>query len=127
MKTNMKTVVRSNFILLAIIGMLVCTGLAAVSQIFTASNSSSASADVGRRHIEVTSDDGSATVKAEEGQIKIATASTKITIEGERILLNAVEIAKLPASAGKITVKVADGQITITADGAPIDTVQLKK
>jgi hypothetical protein len=98
-----------------------------VSQFSTVSSSSSATADVGRRHIEVTSDEGLATIKAEEGQIKIVTASVKITIEGERILLNAAEIGKLPASANKISVKVADGQITITADDAPVPTAQPQK
>jgi hypothetical protein len=55
----MNTVVRSNFLLIAIIGMLVCTGSVAVSQNIAASNSSSATGDVGRLHFEITSDDGS--------------------------------------------------------------------
>ena len=113
----------SKFVL---VGAMACAGWAA-SRSAMASGSASATSEAGGRRVEVTSDDGSASAGTENGKVQVATASAKITIEPERILLDGQELAKLNADAKKIEVKVAGGHLTITADGAQVAAKALGK
>lgn len=71
--------------------------------------------------------DGPAIMKPETDRVSVSTSANKISIERERVLLDGIEIAKLPSVATKVTVTLAAGQIAVTADGVPMNTKQLTK
>lgn len=71
--------------------------------------------------------DGPGFIHPEADRADVSTSSNKITLERERVLLDGSELAKLPAAATKVEVTVDAGQLTVTADGAPITTKRLGK
>lgn len=64
--------------------------------------------------------DGPAMIQPESDRATVTTGAHKIVVEKERVVLDGVELAKLPGTAPKVEINVAAGTLTVTADGARI-------
>jgi hypothetical protein len=71
--------------------------------------------------------DGPAFIQPQADSAIVSTSNHKIAVERERILLDGAELAKLPAAAAKVEVRVAAGLLSVTADGEAVTTKQLSK
>lgn len=71
--------------------------------------------------------DGTGFIQTQGDSAVISTSANKITVERERVVLDATELAKLPAAATNVEVTVSAGQLRVTADGETIITKQLGK
>jgi hypothetical protein len=77
----------------------------------------------GRRIVAVS--DGSVSVQNFGDRAVVLIPSHRVTIERDRVLLDEAELARLPEGAAHIELTATRGQLTITADGAPVATKQL--
>ena len=59
--------------------------------------------------------------------VVVSTYTHRITVEGERVLLNGDEIGKLPATAKKVELKITAGILMVYADNIAVLTKQLPK
>jgi len=71
--------------------------------------------------------DGPASIQSQADSAIVSTTGSKITVERERVLVDGGELAKIPATAGKLELTVTGGQLAVTADGAAIATTQLRQ
>ena len=118
----MKTLLRCTFS--ALVTAVLCFAPTGCKQ--KALGSSILTATVAGREIRAVID-GPAFIHPQAESAVVATRANKITIERERVLLDGVELAKLPAAAMKVEVTVAAGQLSVAADGAAVTTRQLGK
>ena len=83
-------------------------------------------ASSGGRDIQVSAD-GPAWVGPSEDRFTVKVTGHEIVIEKERLLVDQKESAKVAAEAKKFDVTVADGTLTVMADGVGILQTPLKK
>ena len=91
-----------------------------------AAQSSRATTTVPGRRIDARGD-GPVSVQNFGRRAVVSIPSHELTIEGDRVLLDGEDLAKLPAGATHVGVNVDGGQLTVTADGVPVATKQLGK
>jgi hypothetical protein len=88
--------------------------------------SSHAATAVPGRRIEAHAD-GPVSVQNFGQRAAVSILSHEVGIERDRVLLDGVELAKLPEDATHIGVTAARGELTLTADGVPVAKTQLGK
>jgi hypothetical protein len=71
--------------------------------------------------------DGNGFISGTETSATINSGAGKIVVEQESVKLDDVELAKLPADAKLVEVDYIAGKLTISADGKPVATKEIKK
>ena len=83
-------------------------------------------ASAGEREVKATID-GPAWMQPSEQAFTLTFTGHKVVIEKERLLLDAKELAKIPAAATKCEVVVSNGTLRVTADGAEVLATTITK
>ncbi|HYC56713.1 MAG TPA: hypothetical protein VEL28_17415 [Candidatus Binatia bacterium] len=84
-----------------------------------------ATANVGRRRITA-SGDGGVSIHAEDSRARVNLGNHVLLVEGDRVIIDGSERAKLPASADAIQITLRDGRLTVRADQADVFSENLR-
>jgi len=68
---------------------------------------------------------GSVSINADGSSAVVTLGTHKLTVEKERLLLDGKERAKIPLHAGKILIDLADGRLSVRADGKDVVSMSL--